>query len=151
MFNLTGEIDYGDYKINVSTDCSSSEIIFQVTIDKCGPEDVPRPIQPTLKPLIVPEVNGQGALTWAYHFFGDSKLDYTFRVTKSGEIVCDERNPGSHFNCTRNTVNECNITITARIQNYTHKDSGNYCAAAYPTGGGYPGKYSCLKFGRCKL
>ena len=39
-------------------------MIFQLSIDECGIEDIPRPIHPTLEPLIVPKVNGQGALTW---------------------------------------------------------------------------------------
>ena len=153
MYDLQGEIDYGDYKINVSTNCSSSEMIFQLTIDQCGIGDIPRPIQPNLEPLIVPEGSGQGALTWKYAFFGDNKLtDYTFHITKSGDTVCDESSRGyhDHFNCTRDTLGQCNVTITAHIQNYTHKDSGEYCAAAYPTGGPNPGNDSCLKLGRSK-
>ena len=151
MYDLMGEIDYGDYKIIISTNCSSSEMVFQLAIDQCGIGDVPRPIQTTLEPLIVPEGNGQRALTWKYMFFGDNQLtDYVFRVMKSGTIVCDESSPGSHFNCTRDTLSQCNITITAHIQNYTHKDSGEYCASAYPTGGPNPGNDSCLKFGRSK-
>ena len=151
MYDLMGEIDSGDYKIIVSTNCSSSEIVFQLTTFYCVIEDVPRPIQTTLKPLIVPEVNEQSTLTWKYMFYGNTFLtNYIFLVTKSGEIVCNERNPESHFNCTRETYGQCNITITAHIQNYTHKDSGEYCAAAYPTGGPTPGNGSCLKLGRSK-
>ena len=151
LYDLQGEIDYGDYKTVVSTTCSSSEITFQLRIDLCGIKDVPRPIQPTLKPLTVPEGNGQSTLTWKYEFFGDNQLtDYIFRVTKSGETVCDESSPGSHndFKCTRDTLGQCNITITAHIQNYTHKDSGEYCAAAYSIGGPNLGNDSCLKFGK---
>ena len=153
MYNLQGEIDNGDYKTVVSTTCSSSEMIFQLRIAKCGIKDVPRPIQPTPEPLIVPEVNGQGTLTWKYMFYGDNRLtDYIFRVMKSGEIVCDESSPGSHdhFKCTREIQGMCNVTITTHVQNYTHKDSGEYCAAAYPTGGPNLGNDSCLKFGRSK-
>ena len=151
MYDLQGEIDYGDYTIIISTNCSSSNITFQLAIDQCGIGDVPRPIQPTQKPLIVPEVSGQSALSWKYMFYGDNQLtDYVFRITKSGEIVCDESIPGCHFNCTRDTLGQCNITITVYIQNYTHKDSGEYCAAAYPTGAPNPGNDSCLKLGRSK-
>ena len=153
MYNLTGEIDSGDYKIIVSTTCSSSERTFQLRIDLCGIKDVPRPIQPTLEPLFIPEVRGQSTQTWKYQFYGDNQLtDYVILVMKSGEIVCDEFSPGSHnhFNCTRETHGQCNITITVHIQNYTHKDSGEYCAAAYPTGAPNPGNDSCLKLGRSK-
>ena len=153
MYNLMGEIDNGDYKIIVSTTCSSSEITFQLRIDLCGIKDVPRPIQPTLKPLIVPEGNGQSTLTWKYMFYGDNQLtDYAILVMKSGETVCDEFSPGSHnhFNCTRETLGQCNLNITVHIQNYTHTDSGEYCAAAYPTGAPNPGNNSCLKLGRSK-
>ena len=151
MYDLMGEIDSGSYKIIVSTDCSSDDMFFHLTIDQCGIGDVPRPIQPTQKPLIVPEGNGQSALSWKYMFYGDNQLtDYIFRITKFGEIVCDECNPGSHFDCTRETLDPCNITITAHIQNYTHNDSGEYCAAAYSTGAQSTGNDSCLKLGRSK-
>ena len=149
MYDLMGEIDEGHYEIIISTDCSSSKIFFLLTIDQCGIDDVPRPIKATLNPLIVDE--GQSAQTWKYMFFGNNeRTDYIFHITKSGEIVCDESSPGSRFNCTRETEGQCNVTITARIHNYTREDSGVYCAAAYPIGGPNRGNSSCLEFGRSK-
>ena len=150
LYNIRGEIDEGDYKIVVSTACAFDNMTFQMRISKCGQEDIPRPVELTENPVIIPAHNQPPSVLLSFNFFGNNReTDYRFHLTKNGETVCDESssNGSSHFTCYRTAERQCNATLHVKFYNYTHQDSGLFCVAAFSTSSNSTGNTSCILLG----
>ena len=158
LYNISShqEITYanGNYDITVlaiSTGCTpQSSVTFRLTISECSSEDVPTPMNPTPKKQLV---TNPTILHMSFKFLGDNQiLDYRFHLTKNNRTYCDETGPPvQRFTCFRHTVGQCNVTFYVDIHNYTRRDLGMYCAAAYSTGSPDIGNKSCMELGKLFL
>ena len=132
LWDLKLHPDFGNYKLQVCSNCTCNSTIFILYLFECDPQKLPQPVD-SYHQKVIAETSLPSTLTLYMVFVGLPGTFYSSTSWDHGNSdVCIEPdyNKSHPFNCNRKAYGNCSFTANLYILNPRLSNAGNYTVQA---------------------